>query len=138
MAAALASHTTTPERCWWCVWEGYGQLHGGSAVASLTSTGTSGRISPVAPLEVLRGPRVVVPQREYFLLVGPLASVGELYDQLWQQSPNAWWPEDRAWFVATEIDLTGTFVAGHEALIDGVLAHPKLEASAATSADPLT
>jgi hypothetical protein len=28
-----------------------------------------------------------------------------------------WWPADRAWFVATEIDLEWTFVAGNPELI---------------------
>ncbi len=34
------------------------------------------------------------------------------------QTPNLWWPEDRAWFVATEIDLAWTYVGGREALIE--------------------
>jgi len=30
MCVALAEHTSTPESCWFCLWEGYGWLHEGS------------------------------------------------------------------------------------------------------------
>ena len=43
-------------------------------------------------------------------------------------SPNLWWPDDRAWCVATEIDLAWTYVGGSAALIDDVLASAALEA----------
>ena len=38
------------------------------------------------------------------------------------QSANLWWPEDRAWCVATEIDFVSTYLAGSQKLIDAVLA----------------
>lgn len=38
------------------------------------------------------------------------------------QSANLWWPEDRVWCVATEIDLVFTYLAGSQKLIDAVLA----------------
>jgi len=40
-----------------------------------------------------------------------------------------WWPADRAWFVATEIDFEWAFVAGTEDLIDRLAVHPQLEAT---------
>jgi hypothetical protein len=138
LAGVLTPHTTTPDRCWWCVWDGYAQLHGSPAVGGVTSTGRAGFVPPTAPGEVLAGPRVSVPQRSYFLLTGTLADVGDLFEHLWQQSPNVWWPDDRAWFVATEIDFAWTYVGGTTAAIDAVLAEPKLETLLATPTDEFT
>ena len=44
------------------------------------------------------------------------------------QSPNIWWPDDRAWCVATEIDLQSTYVGGPVACIRAILDNPNLEA----------
>ena len=101
----LRERTATPEQCWFCVWDGWGGVdHGGRA-------------------------RVHLPQRDYALYGGPiemaLASLehprfGEDDDEEWDdarnyRSPNLWWPEDRTWFVATEIDFAWTYVGGSEA-----------------------
>ena len=48
-----------------------------------------------------------------------------------------WWPADRAWFVATEIDSFSTYVGGSQAAIDAVLASPNLEAIAVTAQTPI-
>lgn len=47
-----------------------------------------------------------------------------------------WWPADRSWVVATEIDYEWTFVAGSDALVEAVLAHPDLEALRTTPQAP--
>jgi hypothetical protein len=44
-----------------------------------------------------------------------------------REAPNLIWPEDRAWFVATEYDFDSTLVGGSRALIDALLAAPGLE-----------
>jgi hypothetical protein len=43
------------------------------------------------------------------------------------QSPNIWWPDDRAWFVATEVDYAWTYVAGPRRLADALLSDDRLE-----------
>jgi hypothetical protein len=43
------------------------------------------------------------------------------------QSPNIWWPEDRAWVVATEIDDWTTYVGGTKACVEDLLASEVLE-----------
>lgn len=43
------------------------------------------------------------------------------------QSPNLFWPDDRAWCVASEIDFDSTLVAGSTALIEALLTAPGLE-----------
>ena len=129
LADVLGPQTATPERCWCCVWAGYGQLMGGHA---------AGGCPPVVPSEMLGGPRVSVPGRAYYLLGGPLSEVGNLFDLLGGQSPNVWWPDDRAWCVATEVDFAWTYVGGAATAIDAVLADNRLEALPATPSDQFT
>ena len=111
LAAMLARHTSTPERCWFCTWEGWGSIVFDD------------------------GPRVELPGREYALFVGPLAGLPSLMDAQDGHSPNLWWPDDRAWCVATEIDLAWTYVGGPAALISDVLGDPRLEAQPASPDD---
>ena len=44
------------------------------------------------------------------------------------RSPNLWWPDDRAWCVATEVDYSWTYVAGTVSCIEELLNDPTLEA----------
>lgn len=107
----LRPFTTAPGRCRHLVWDGYGDLPGG---------------------DLERVPRVRHPWRDYVLLSGPVEAAAA---PLWQgeggfaryQSPNLWWPQDRAWFVATEIDFSWTYVAGSAACVDALLREPRLE-----------
>ena len=43
-------------------------------------------------------------------------------------SPQLWWPDDRSWIVATEIDLVSTYIAGSRELADELMADDQLEA----------
>ena len=135
LASVLARHGSPSTVCWFGVWHGYGQLHGSPAVAGLTSSGEGGDVDGIAPAEVLSGPRLRAPGREYLVLRGPLSSVSELATSLGGQSPNLWWPVDHSWCVATEIDLDWTYVGGSEALISDVLTDQCLEALPAQSSD---
>jgi hypothetical protein len=40
------------------------------------------------------------------------------------QSASLWWPNGRAWFVGTEIDLNSTYVGGSSLAIEALLATP--------------
>jgi hypothetical protein len=111
LAAVLARHTSTPDRCWFCTWEGWGSVFFDA------------------------GPRVELPERNYALFVGPLAALPSLMDAQDDHSPNLWWPDDRAWCVATEIDLAWTYVGGPAALISDALVNPRLEAQPASPDD---
>ena len=70
-----------------------------------------------------------LPSRDYMLFTGPLAAVPELAAEggFWQ-TPNLWWPDDRAWFVSTDIDLLDTYVGGSPDCIQRILDSPELEA----------
>lgn len=115
----LAGFTTTPDRCWLTVWEGWGTL-------------------PEPWRYSL--PRIHQPHRAYYLFELPLTEVVGFGERLtsWAQSPNQWWPDDRAWCVATEIDFDSTFVAGSRELVDALLAEPTLEVVRVRPEDDLT
>jgi hypothetical protein len=110
-AAALLSvlsRFTGSEDCFCAVWEGFGGL--------------------TVPLDGT--PRVEMPARPMVLLRGPLADAAEvsMADWPWQQSPSLWWPADRAWCVATDVDLSSTYVGAGRACVEEVVAEPGLEA----------
>ncbi len=109
LCATLAAHTSTAASCWFCLWDGYGWLHGSPSVAIMGRRGSI-PVPPVLPAEVLNGPRVQLPGRDYLLFAGPLAAAPELgwahpLGGFFPQSPNLFWPQDHAWCVASEIDL---------------------------------
>ncbi len=54
------------------------------------------------------------------------------------QSVSMWWPDDRSWFVSTEVDLAWTYVGGAREAIDDVLAQPEIEALRARLSDRFT
>jgi hypothetical protein len=100
----LRPETRTPEHCWFCIWEGYGNIE-------------------------VRGPLVQLQSRNYGLYAGSIELAMAPLDTPWNdQSPNLWWPEDHSWIVATEIDYAWTYVGGSQRLIDNVVSDDLLEA----------
>jgi hypothetical protein len=108
LAAILPSHTLTPELCWFAVWEGYGDLRIGDNEGAMFS----------------------VPHRDLFLFHGTVGDVLTTFSEVeWSyRSPNLWWPDDRAWCVATEIDFTWSYIGGSSACTEQILGDPELEA----------
>jgi len=113
----LARFTGTPEQCYFGVWEGYGQYSGGTTM--LTSDGSGRPLSP--PPDIRRAQRIRGCDRNYLLYTG-------FYTNFRSQPPSIWWPADRTWFVATDIDLDSTYVGGSQQCINALLRHPVLEA----------
>ncbi|HEY5025919.1 MAG TPA: hypothetical protein VII76_13155 [Acidimicrobiales bacterium] len=106
LVEALREETGTPERCWFAVWEGFGAL----------SSWVEG------------APTFDLPHRRYHLLVGPIETIFEsVEDPPFDQSANLWWPDDRSWCVATEIDLNTTYVGGSRQCVDRLLGESGLE-----------
>ena len=70
-------------------------------------------------------PRVERPHRTYFLLKGPIAAATTLVHPgpvaSWHP-PDLWWPDDRSWFVATDVDLWSFYVGGDRAFLDAITA----------------
>ncbi|MGD3261516.1 hypothetical protein QT366_22670, partial [Xanthomonas citri pv. citri] len=77
-------------------------------------------------------------------------SASELADPTWtdratvgdgppmRHTPQLLGPEDRAWAMATEIDLDSTMVAGSRALVEAIRDVPRLEAIEVHEDDPLS
>jgi hypothetical protein len=107
LVRVLAHHTARPDRCWFAFWEGWGALRE----------------------DITLGPLFHLPSRGYHLLTGPLSAADENGEE-WpaRQSASLWWPDDRYWLVATEIDLDSTYIGCTRACRDAILGASELEA----------
>ncbi len=128
----LRRHTGTPDRCWFCIWDGYGWE---DEARSATRGKPGGRVDePTVPPAVREGPRVEVSGRTYLLYSGPIDAALAFVDSE-GQSPNLFWSEDRSWCVATEVDSSSTYVGGSNQLRDELLGRELIEALGAEPND---
>jgi hypothetical protein len=144
----LGRFTAEPSECVHALWEGWGWLGEGSwAVLTVADgSGPPERVPdarPGLPDDVLRLPRLQLPNRAYLLFAGPLAAALRMGHQItddWfvPQSPSLLWPADRSWCLATEIDFDSTLVGGPAELAEALLAAPGLEAWAVPPDGDLT
>jgi hypothetical protein len=121
LVSMLRAHTATPTSCWLAIWNGLGQLTGQVSTRVARQRGVrawlqrrravnDNRFGP--PHDLAAAPTLSLPSREYFLYHGPIDVVPRFEHMPGHlQTPNMWWPDDRAWFVATEIDFNSTLVA---------------------------
>lgn len=149
LSEILARHTATADRCWFCLWEGYGYLNHSGAAWLVSFSGRFARVRwwrhrlmrwwrlrlviRKPKLRQPSGERVRLPGRDYLLFRATVAQAAG-----WEDGPNLWWPDDRAWCVASEIDFPYTYVGGGQPMIDEILAHPALEALPARLDDAIT
>ena len=136
VAEVAREWTTTPDRCWFSVWDGYGWDN--AFWLAEPGAPTPPPIADPIPESVRRGPRVQLPlERNYFLYSGSVEAVAATYPlSRSAQSPNLWWPQDHAWCVATELDLQWTYVGGPSAMIEQLLSDDRIEALPADPDDP--
>ena len=136
LAGVLSGFTGTPERAWFAIWEGHGYDNGGgllvardadpawvaAAVADEHAKAASirGRLAAI--------PRFDLPHRRYYLVTGHTLDVAAIR---WPSvpperghwfRPDLWWPDDRSWFVATDVDFWSTYLGGTSAMTDAVAA----------------
>lgn len=111
----LRQHTNTPERCYFAIWDGWG----------------------FPEMETLRKETAgfQLPDRSYLLMQGDICAATSRISAVSQQTANIWWPEDRAWCLATEVDLMCTYVGGTDRCIEHILTDSRLEAWPATLDD---
>ncbi|MDJ0396749.1 hypothetical protein QMK17_26020 [Rhodococcus sp. G-MC3] len=99
----LAEHTSTPDDCWFAIWEGNTSLDDIRATT----------------------PTVAINGDNYFLLRGPVARATISYRAL---SPHIWWPADHAWCMVAHFDFPCVYLGGSQLAVDAVLAIPEIEA----------
>jgi hypothetical protein len=166
LLAALTTHlgasTATPLDLVAAVWDGWGDLSGGSTFGSGWQGGTPDATerahleSEVARLRAahreeldavrraLTVPRLHLTHRDHLLVSTTLP---DWADPAWTEgaeiadgvplahTPQLLWPEDHAWVLATEVDSDSTLVAGTRRLVDAVLRDGRFEA---IEVDPLS
>ena len=116
LVEVLERWSSSSDDCWFGVWEGYGALD-------------PDRRWPGAA-------RLHLPSRDYVLLRGPVRAASRSFEPSpIHQSANLWWPQDRSWFVATEIDYAWTYVGGPAGCIQELLDDQRLETIAVRSED---
>lgn len=136
----LATHTRTPHDCYFCLWDGYGDIYGGDAVAvfGASDDGTpqpAPTVAPAFPPHVLDGPKVVVPHRDYYLFHGPLQDAGDWgAAEMWPGQPRLdmagpafAWPADHAWCVTRDIDSHWAGIGADTLVIDQLIADQRLD-----------
>lgn len=114
-ADVLRAHTSTPQSCFFGLWDGWG----------------------IFPADGPAKPAWVVPDRDFFLFHGPLDALGDEAQWRpvlrssgqgwWLPTPAFVWPEDRAWCLAKDVDPHYAGIAAAPAAIEDLLAHPHLD-----------
>jgi hypothetical protein len=135
----LQEHTSTPDDCWFAIWEGHGFETFATLLAAAPKNGQEDRelererqrlreddarrINSIrAALSTL--PKLDLPNRRYYLLCGAITAASKIVrpDGNFPQPPDLWWPEDRRWFVASDTDLDWCYIGGSERLVSAVAA----------------
>jgi hypothetical protein len=139
LVPVLARHTSTPDRCWFAIWEGYGFDTSTTLVAVMPQDDEGRRELEHERQRLreddaqrnrairlaLRGlPSFDLPHRRYYLVRGAVTAASQLMrpDGDFPQPPDLWWPADRGWFVGGDTDLDWCYIAGSERLVSAVRA----------------
>ncbi len=139
LAGNLGEHTSGADACCFGLWSGWGELGGTSALYMVGGSLTRRLETWRARAEERRTNRRIQRERRrlpsfsvhggsrwYLLFQGRIADA-ELFWPAFGHCPTIWWPEDRAWFVHTEIDGTSTYVGGSRSMIDRLVGEQILE-----------
>jgi hypothetical protein len=124
-------HTSSPDRAWLAVWEGHGFANSTTRIAwrdPFDDTNRHAREREQARLrdeDVRRNaairaslrqvPRFDLPNRTYHLLGGPVSAATRVDDPRGPETlrlPDLFWPDDRRWFVATDVDFWSLYIGG--------------------------
>jgi hypothetical protein len=138
----LAAATSTPNECHYALWQGWGWVYPESMDVVVPQDSAETQAikhafnEAMAPVWNFAAACPVEPWwggRDMILFEGPLDAVSTIGHRhsgdtpVERQCPQWWWPDDRAWFVGTEIDDAWTYVAGSQSLIDEILTTPQWE-----------
>jgi hypothetical protein len=135
LVEVLARHTAVRD-CWFAMWQGWDDFYAGALITASSGGRPHEPIKQVPAewnLDLANAATFTTPGRDYFLFTGPLADAtrfGSWHTAEWYspRSPNLFWPDDRSWCVASEIDFDSTLVGGSSELIADLAANEVLEA----------
>lgn len=102
--AVVLHRDVLADRCWFAIWEGNTILDDVRHYAGRMKAGWMGM----------------------FLIADAITAADNRFRTL--LSPNLWWPQDRTWCVATNVDLMASYVGGSRQCVEAILASPELEA----------
>jgi hypothetical protein len=102
----LVKFTGTPDGCWF----GVSDIWGSPLYANVQAA-----------------PKLGTDFRRYFLLKWALRSALISPHSAGERLADLWWPEDRAWFVGSDVDLLSTYVGGFDACVRALLEDGALE-----------
>jgi hypothetical protein len=147
----LARHTRTPDDCYFCLWDGWGEPlrdDDGPRMLDLP-TDPIGAVPGIDPDMIstgwaefpslsspaLREPMVVVPNRAYYLFRGTVSELGDRGPaDGWPGQPGTGiadpafvWPADHAWCIANDVDPHWAGIGADTAAIDQLVADPRLD-----------
>lgn len=158
LRSILARHTATAETCYFAMWDGWCTLEGGShGVRKFGAKSRSfpqrytdkpGRFftrsrsinyAPAYDPAFVHGPKVSVPNREFYLFKGPLtldldwgaADFEPGFPRDIPNEPALMWPYDHAWFAAADVDPDWIGIDGSHDLINELIADPRFDAASA-------
>lgn len=102
LVSVLSKHTTTPESCYFAVWEGKGGL---------------------APYHG-PGAEFHTPARTWLLFSATVADAVAGFEMTVGESripPNMWWPADHNWYFATEVDNCCAYIGCDKATAQKIM-----------------
>lgn len=131
VASVGERHTSTPSEATFAIWDGHGFHTRTTSVAWARAPvdeaerqareAERGRLrdedrrrNAAVRAAMARVPTIELPGRRYHVVSGPVAAVVDLRepDGTSWHNPDLWWPHDRAWFVATDVDFWSLYVGG--------------------------
>ncbi|MGH3322786.1 MAG: hypothetical protein ACRDN9_21925, partial [Streptosporangiaceae bacterium] len=101
LAGVLRHHTDTPGQCYFAIWDGHAGLRPRQGFGATFASH----------------------DRRWYLYTAPVAAADEQFEDISGIAPippNLWWPEDKRWCVATEIDCASTYIGCDEAAAEAL------------------
>ncbi len=102
----LRGCTDTPDNCFFALWSGW---------------------ADVSKLDVAKGAHLHLPDRDYIVFQGAIDTAKHSAFKWRFQAMNLWWPADRRWFLATDIDLESTYIGIDDNGMEALMNHASLE-----------
>lgn len=136
LSEILAAFTSTPDTVWFAVWDGWAGLSilpdTSQPLATGRPVGITRFVSRFQRRDNSRAEGVAatvhLPARDYFLFSGTCLDASQSFTTPpGTQSASMWWPEDRAWFIATEIDDVSTYIGASNECARALLSASDLE-----------